>query len=62
MKNCPFCGAVAYHCSRLSDVGFCGNAKVHFMCAKCQVRGPIKDTKEQAIAAWDSREPKGLTP
>lgn len=58
---CPFCGSIEkldIKNSRLCDVGFCGNAKVWYVfCYGCQIRGPIKETKDQAITAWDTRKP-----
>jgi C4-type Zn-finger protein len=57
---CPFCGGlkIALKQSRLCDVGFCGNAKVWYVyCFPCAIRGPIKETSEQAVTAWEERKP-----
>lgn len=60
LKNCPFDGSdklMTKH-SKLDDIGFCGTAKVWYVhCYGCQIRGPVRETKEQAEAAWNERKP-----
>jgi len=52
MKNCPFCHSdelqvvlVEYH---------------HYAveCTKCDARGPIHSSKEDAIDGWNERQPQ----
>jgi len=60
LAPCPFCACtdkLAEKCSSLNDVGFCGTAKVWYVfCYRCAIRGPIRETKQQAIEAWATRE------
>jgi len=58
LKKCPFCGGGAYY-----DFGFFGRKEItkHYVeCScGCDTRGPLKDTKEEAIEVWNTRpDPK----
>lgn len=49
LKPCPFCGNV---CMFLNDEP-AGKWVVN--CLECQAIGPVKETEEQAISAWNKR-------
>lgn len=52
LKHCPFCG------SRKSKLGAYVDAEqsIHFViCLGCHADGPVKDTEEASIEAWNHR-------
>lgn len=53
MLPCPFCGKEAIETPQLLPYGIavcCSN------CFECGMRGPYRQTAEQAIKAWNCRE------
>ena len=62
-KSCPYCGAVWY---RDEEVGLrltsISNGQFAIICT-CGATGPIRESEDKAIEAWNTREPKepGLT-
>ena len=47
IKNCPFCGS--------EEIGISLNRNAWMSCCSCGADGPYKDTKRQAIQAWNRR-------
>lgn len=52
LKPCPFCGARDVFVERRTD-GY--SWEVTCDAAECSVAGPVRATKREAIAAWNTR-------
>ena len=52
LKPCPFCGTLA---RRIKNHGCSADFWGH--CRKCFADGPMAPTKDEAIAAWNTRIP-----
>jgi Lar family restriction alleviation protein len=52
LKPCPFCGGDAYCASGLSPHA---DVRCIVTCEDCNIRTPLKMTKEEAIEAWNWR-------
>lgn len=48
LKPCPFCGSSKTKPSLYESIWF-------VVCENCHADGPAKDTKNEAIAAWNKR-------
>jgi len=53
VKPCPFCGSDFVEINRGGWWGECGN---------CGAEGPAKETREEALAAWNLRDNEGEKP
>ena len=58
LKSCPYCGAVGYgdEEARLRLTSTC-NGHFAIICS-CGATGPIRDSEQRAIEAWNTREDK----
>ena len=55
LKPCPFCGdkdLIDYEYQNYYSSPYC---RLRVACRKCGARGPLCDSKEQAIDAWNKR-------
>lgn len=54
LKPCPFCGSEdlnVYSYQNYYSLPY----RWEVACTQCEGRGPVKNTKKQAIDAWDKR-------
>lgn len=52
LKPCPFCGSRKSKLGAYEGVG----ESIHFViCLGCQADGPVRNTEEAAIEAWNRR-------
>lgn len=45
-KKCPFCGGTKIFYRELKSSVFCMD---------CEARGPVRDTREESVMAWNER-------
>jgi len=58
LKSCPYCGAVG-HGEEEVRLKLTSTSKGHFaIICSCGATGPIRDSEQRAIEAWDTREHK----
>ena len=56
LKSCPYCGAVGYGEEEVR-LKLTSTSKGHFaIICSCGATGPIRDSEQRAIEAWDTRE------
>jgi hypothetical protein len=56
LKSCPYCGAVGYGEEEVR-LKLTSTSKGHFaIICYCGATGPIRDSEQRAIEAWDTRE------
>jgi len=56
LKSCPYCGAVGYGEEEVR-LKLTSTSKGHFaIICSCGATGPIRDSQQRAIEAWDTRE------
>jgi hypothetical protein len=53
---CPFCGATSIVAGSRTHHGYPTVQRYNVRCTRCNCRGPLCKTPEEAVAAWEAQE------
>lgn len=52
LKSCPFCDSLELFCATVYE----SKKRLTVRCQECKAEGPYRDTEDDAVDAWNTRE------